>query len=398
MRSARPRPPSARSATRCRGWRAARSGSGWGSTRASPALDPPNYIGMDVHRAARIMAAAHGGQVVLSPTTVALLDPEAAALQTSVSTGSKTSPPHPPPPTRIPRAPHEFPPLKTLYRSNLPGPRHPSSAAKRARRRRRAARPLRHPPAHPYRPRRHRQDSACPPSRPPKPPTTTPTASPGSPSHHSATHSSSCRRSRRRFGSANNPARGSTRPWRTPCPPRPLLLVDNVEHLLPGSRPTLRPSWGLPDAHAAADRSRERLQLTAETGWPVSPLSPAEGEQLFLDRAHAAGVDLAPDDTVRALCRRLDELPLADRARRGAYCRSSRPHQLLERLAQRLDLFQGARDSDPHQLTLRATVDWSYRLLDRGAAVPPSLSVFTGGCTSLRPNTSCARASTRFSR
>src|SRR4029079_14671369 len=41
-----------------------------------PTLDPPNYIGMDVHRAARVMGAAHGGQVVLSPTTVALLEPD----------------------------------------------------------------------------------------------------------------------------------------------------------------------------------------------------------------------------------------------------------------------------------------------------------------------------------
>ena len=36
-----------------------------------PALDPPKYVGMDVHRAARVMSAAHGGQVVLSPSTVA---------------------------------------------------------------------------------------------------------------------------------------------------------------------------------------------------------------------------------------------------------------------------------------------------------------------------------------
>ena len=39
-----------------------------------PALDPPKYVGMDVHRAARIMGAAHGGQVVLSPSTVSLLE------------------------------------------------------------------------------------------------------------------------------------------------------------------------------------------------------------------------------------------------------------------------------------------------------------------------------------
>lgn len=42
----------------------------------APALDPPKYVGMDVHRAARIMSAAHGGQVVLSPSTVSLLELE----------------------------------------------------------------------------------------------------------------------------------------------------------------------------------------------------------------------------------------------------------------------------------------------------------------------------------
>lgn len=41
-----------------------------------PALDPPKYVGMDVHRAARIMSAAHGGQVALSPSTIALLEPD----------------------------------------------------------------------------------------------------------------------------------------------------------------------------------------------------------------------------------------------------------------------------------------------------------------------------------
>ena len=46
-----------------------------------PTRDPPNYLGLDVHRAARIMSAAHGGQVVLSPTTVSLLEPGAVALR-----------------------------------------------------------------------------------------------------------------------------------------------------------------------------------------------------------------------------------------------------------------------------------------------------------------------------
>jgi hypothetical protein len=45
-----------------------------GVDTGEPALDPPKYVGMDVHQAARIMSAAHGGQVVNSPSTVALFE------------------------------------------------------------------------------------------------------------------------------------------------------------------------------------------------------------------------------------------------------------------------------------------------------------------------------------
>ena len=45
------------------------SGCGWGSTPGEPLLVPPKYVGMDVHRAARVMAAGHGGQVLLSQST-----------------------------------------------------------------------------------------------------------------------------------------------------------------------------------------------------------------------------------------------------------------------------------------------------------------------------------------
>jgi class 3 adenylate cyclase len=46
-----------------------------------PALDPPKYVGIDVHRAARIMGAAHGGQVLMSPSTVSLLEPASFELR-----------------------------------------------------------------------------------------------------------------------------------------------------------------------------------------------------------------------------------------------------------------------------------------------------------------------------
>ena len=63
------------------------------------------------------------------------------------------------------------------------------------------------------------------------------------------------------------------------------------------------------------------------------------------------------------LCERLDKLPLAIELAAARTVVFS-PEQLLERLGQRLDLLKGGRDADPRQRTLRATIEWSYDLLD----------------------------------
>ena len=72
-----------------------------------PALDPPKYVGLDVHRAARIMSAAHGGQVVLSPSTVALLEPGTVAAEgprpAPAQRPLRPDPPAPAPTRRAPR-------------------------------------------------------------------------------------------------------------------------------------------------------------------------------------------------------------------------------------------------------------------------------------------------------
>ena len=58
------------------------------------------------------------------------------------------------------------------------------------------------------------------------------------------------------------------------------------------------------------------------------------------------------------------------------------PAQILERLAQRLDLLKGGRDADPRQQTLRATIEWSFDLLaQEEQQLFARLSVFAGGCT-----------------
>ena len=85
--------------------------------------------------------------------------------------------------------------------------------------------------------------------------------------------------------------------------------------------------------------------------------------------------------TIAELCRRLDNLPLAVEL---AAARTSvlTPPQILERLAQRLDLLKGGRDAEARQQTLRATIEWSYDLLaDDEKQLFARLAVFAGGCT-----------------
>jgi predicted ATPase len=113
----------------------------------------------------------------------------------------------------------------------------------------------------------------------------------------------------------------------------------------------------------------------------VPPLSRSDGERLFLDRARSVGVPLSANGTIAELCARLDELPLALELAAARTVVFS-PAQLLERLAQRLDLLKGNRDADPRQLTLRATLDWSHELLSNDERrLFAALAVFSNGCT-----------------
>jgi hypothetical protein len=84
-----------------------------------PALDPPKYVGLDVHQAARVMSAAHGGQVVVSPSTAALLDEGSFEL---VGLGSHRLKDFDEPVSLSQLGGASFPPLRTLANTNLPTP------------------------------------------------------------------------------------------------------------------------------------------------------------------------------------------------------------------------------------------------------------------------------------
>ena len=160
-----------------------------------------------------------------------------------------------------------------------------------------------------------------------------------------------------------------------------LLLFDNFEHLLDAAAGLAGPLAACPNLRLIVT-SRERLHLSGEQEYPVPPLAHDEGVQLFSSRARAVKPDFAPDAAVAEICRRLDDLPLALELA-AARIKALSPEQILERLEQRLPLLTGgARDLPERQRTLRATIEWSYELLqEREQRLFARLAVFRGGCT-----------------
>jgi predicted ATPase/class 3 adenylate cyclase len=154
-----------------------------------------------------------------------------------------------------------------------------------------------------------------------------------------------------------------------------LLLLDNLEQVIEAA-PELASLVESCPYLCLLVTSRELLRVRGEVEYPVSPLAEPEAVELFSARSR-----LAPDETIAELCRRLDSLPLAVEL---AAARTSvlSPVQILERLSQRLDLLKGGRDSEARQQTLRATIEWSYDLLsEEEQRLFARLSVFAGGCT-----------------
>lgn len=152
------------------------------------------------------------------------------------------------------------------------------------------------------------------------------------------------------------------------------LVVDNCEHVLDDAAAALDTLLAACPGLAVLSTSREPLGIDGEHVVAVRPLDPAtDGAELFRRRAVAAGA--APttldDATVTAVCRRLDGLPLAIElaAARAASLGVGAVARLLD---DRLGLTGGGRRRGPDRHgTLRAAVDWSYRLLS-----PPEQRLF----------------------
>ena len=175
-----------------------------------------------------------------------------------------------------------------------------------------------------------------------------------------------------------------------------LVLFDNCEHLVEAAvGAILLILQRCPRVRLVAT-SREPLGVPGEILWPTRPLATPpdlsgsglidtfESVQLFRDRAAAARPDLELDEeeltSVAEICRRLDGLPLAIELA-AVRIRSLPVMEIAARLDDRFSLLTGSnRAVLPRQLTLDATISWSYDLLtEQERDLLRKLSIFAGG-------------------
>lgn len=155
------------------------------------------------------------------------------------------------------------------------------------------------------------------------------------------------------------------------CPNLSLLVSSRVVLRVAGEREYLVPPLRLPDP---ADLP------------PPDQLSQYESVALFIDRARAVkpGFEVTNDNApaVAEICVRLDGLPLAIELA-AARIRILTPQAMLGRLTDRLGLLAGgARDLPARQQTLRGAIAWSHDMLDEAdRSLFAGLSVFVGGAT-----------------
>lgn len=165
---------------------------------------------------------------------------------------------------------------------------------------------------------------------------------------------------------------------------RPALVVlDNCEHVIDGAADMAEAIAAGCSETSVLATSREGFGLRGEQLIAVTPLSPADaGVELFNERASAASHTFDPVTNlsdVEEICRRLDGVPLAIELA-AARTTSLAPADLVDRLDDRLRLLTGGRRTtvERHR-TLRATIQWSYDLLNKAEQLLfQRLSIFAG--------------------
>jgi predicted ATPase len=333
-----------------------------------PARGEEGYVGFDVHRAARIAAAGHGGQVLLSQATADLAGADVRDLGLHRLKDLSA-------PERIFQlGTDHFPPLKTLHETNLPVP------------------------ATPFLGREQEVDQVSALLRRSDVRLVTLTGPGGSGKTRLALQAAaaagdgydhgvwwvplSALADPRLVDAAASQALGSEDVLAEAVGDKRLLLVlDNFEHLVDAAPKVSETIASCPHLTVLVT-SREPLHIDGEWELAVDPLREREAVALFLQRATAVRSDFSANGEVAEICRRLDCLPLAIELAAARVKMLELP-ALLQRLEQRLPLLAGGSRSAPErQRTLRATIAWSYELLKPGEQASfAKLSVFAGGCT-----------------
>ena len=332
-----------------------------------PQLTEGGYVGMDVHRAARICAAAHGGQVVLSDATRSAVVTSNSVLLTELGLHRLKDLGEPVKLYQL--GDQQFPPLRSLNATNLPA--QPSALIGRERELAELLALVQN---------RTRLLTLTGPG--------------GSGKTRLALQASAEAVEAFSDGVFWVPLAAVTDPGlveptiaqtlgaKVPLPEhvdekRMLLLLDNLEQVIECAPALSELLASCPNLKLLVT-SRVLLKVEGERDYPVEPLP--EGDAVTLFRERAAVSD--PLEAVHEICRRLDGLPLAVELA-AARTRLLPPDQLLARLERALPILTGGRrDAPERQRTLRATIEWSYELLDEEEQqLFRRLSVFAGSFT-----------------
>jgi len=335
----------------------------------TPHITEEGYVGVDVHRAARIAACGHGGQVLVSAATAALVGPDGLRDLGEHRLKDLSAP------ERIYQVGDaDFPRLKTLHQTNLPIP------------------------ATPFLGREHelgeitellgreglRLLTLTGPGGSGKTRLALQAAGAVSDTYREGVWwvqlaplrdaASVVATAARALGASGDLAEHVS-------DKRMLLLLDNFEHVIDAA-PDVGTLIALCPHLDVLVTSRAPLRLYGESVYAVDPLRKDEAVELFVQRARAVRRDFETDGVVGEICDRLDHLPLAvELAATRVKVLGTR--DLLERLERRLPVLVGrTRDAPERQRTLRATIEWSHGLLvPEEQRLFSRLAVFAGGFT-----------------
>jgi predicted ATPase/class 3 adenylate cyclase len=328
-----------------------------------PLLTAQGYVGIDVHRAARIAAVGHGGQILVSRSTRDLVGGDGLRDLGEHRLKDLTAP------ERIYQlGEQEFPPLKSLSRGNLPVAASPLIGR---------AREL-----------AELQDFLGGEAR-----LITITGAGGSGKTRLAMQVAAELVDEFRGGaffvplapvqdaallSSTIAQHTGVRTLEDLHDAEALVLLDNFEHLLAAAG-ELTSLLSVAPGLKLLVTSRARLQVTGEREFVLEPLGEADAVQFFLERARAVRREVRFEPAVTDICRRLDGLPLALELA-ASRVKVLDPLLLLERLGRTLPMLTGgSRDAPERQRTLSATIEWTYALLDpRLQQVFRWLTVFRG--------------------